>query len=125
MVTGIGIDLIEIERIEDSITRHGDRFLNKVFTPSEIDYCSAKPNSAQHFAARFCAKEAVYKAFHQSFQKKLSWKDISVSNSFSQKPKIEITLNEWEQIKEHYSIEISLTHSDNYAACVALIQKIR
>jgi hypothetical protein len=62
MVIGLGTDLIEIERIEDSIRRFGDRFLDRVFTPGEIAYCLRKKSSAESFAARFAAKEAGAKA---------------------------------------------------------------
>ena len=62
MVIGIGIDIIEIDRIKTSIETYGNRFLSKIYTPIEIDYCNSKANKFQHFAARFAAKEAVYKA---------------------------------------------------------------
>ncbi|MCW8823989.1 MAG: holo-ACP synthase, partial [Ignavibacteriaceae bacterium] len=62
MVLGLGIDIIEIDRIKKSIERYGDKFLDKVFTQGEINYCNKKFNKYQHYAARFAAKEAVYKA---------------------------------------------------------------
>jgi phosphopantetheine--protein transferase-like protein len=62
MVIGIGIDIIEIERIKKSIDTYGDSFLNKIYTKNELDYCLAKHNKYQHLAARFAAKEAIYKA---------------------------------------------------------------
>ena len=62
MIQGIGVDLIEIHRIQSSIDEFGETFLQKIFTDSEIVYCRSRKNPAQHFAARFAAKEAVSKA---------------------------------------------------------------
>ena len=59
MVLGIGIDIIEIARIKESIDKYGDSFLNKIYTQIELDYCLAKLNKYQHLAARFAAKEAI------------------------------------------------------------------
>lgn len=66
MVLGIGIDIIEIDRIKETIEKYGERFLNKVYTKDELDYCLKKNNKFQHLAARFAAKEAVFKAMESS-----------------------------------------------------------
>ncbi|MCK7524332.1 MAG: holo-ACP synthase [Ignavibacteriales bacterium] len=71
MVIGIGIDIIEIERIKSSIDRFGDSFLNKIYTKNELDYCLAKHNKYQHLAARFAAKEAIYTRRLQLVGKKM------------------------------------------------------
>ncbi|MFZ2863187.1 MAG: 4'-phosphopantetheinyl transferase superfamily protein, partial [Ignavibacteriaceae bacterium] len=62
MIIGIGIDIIEIDRIKESVNKFGGAFLNKIYTQNELDYCLAKFNKYQHLAARFAAKEAIYKA---------------------------------------------------------------
>ncbi len=59
MIFGIGIDIIEIERVKESIEKYDKAFLNKIYTQTELDYCLSKKNKYQHFAARFAAKEAI------------------------------------------------------------------
>ena len=76
MVLGVGIDIIEIQRIIKSVERYGDRFLDKVYTTIELEYCLSKFNKFQHLAARFAAKEAVYKAVTSGWEQGISWQDI-------------------------------------------------
>jgi len=75
MIKGIGVDIIEIDRIRRSIERLGDRFLDKVYTPREVLYCNGKAHRFQHYAARFAAKEAVGKLLGSGI---LSWQEIEV-----------------------------------------------
>lgn len=123
MVIGIGIDIIEIERIKQSIDRFGDHFLNKIFTDKEIKYCQSKFNKYQHFAARFAAKEAVYKALASTWQPIASWKSMEVTNDLSGIPKI-ITFGKLREfLGDDKEIKISISHSDNYVTCVAIVYK--
>ncbi len=123
MVLGLGIDIIEIDRIKKSIEKYGERFLNKVFTTEEIKYCDAKFNKYQHYAARFAAKEAVYKALASGWKQGLRWKDIEIKNdasgmpSINSKGKLESFLNGDTQLR------ISISHSVNYVTSVAIIFK--
>jgi holo-[acyl-carrier protein] synthase len=123
MIIGIGIDIIEIERIKSSIDKFGDSFLSKIYTQNELDYCLAKHNKYQHLAARFAAKEAIYKALATGWEKDASWKSIEITNEPNGLPvatffgKLKVFLSEDKDIK------ISLSHSDNYVACVAIIYK--
>jgi holo-[acyl-carrier protein] synthase len=80
MVIGIGIDIIEIDRIRNSAEKYGDHFLNKIYTKKELDYCLSKKYKYQHLAARFAAKEAVYKALSTGWNEEVSWHDIEISN---------------------------------------------
>jgi len=105
----IGIDIVEVSRIAKLIKNKA--FLKRVFTVQEITYCTAKKNRAQHFAVRFAAKEAVYKALDQAA---LALTDIGVKNQPSGKPEVFI------RGKRKPAIAISLTHTDSYAAAVAL-----
>ena len=105
----IGIDIVEVSRIAKLIKNKA--FLKRVFTDQEILYCAAKKNMAQHFAVRFAAKEAVYKALGQAG---LALTDIGVKNLPSGKPEVCISG------KRRAAIAISLTHTDSYAAAVAL-----
>ena len=78
MITGIGIDVIENSRIRDSLERFGDRFLSRIYTEAEKEYCSKCSNPEIHFAARFAAKEAAFKALGTGWGGGGKWKDIEV-----------------------------------------------
>ena len=110
-----GIDIIEIERIRDSIEKLGDSFLNKVYTKKEIEYCESKgKNKYQHYAARFAVKEAAFKAVSEGVEDKfdISWKDIETTNDEDGRPKIEILfLNE----KKVENVDVSISHCKDYA----------
>lgn len=119
MIVGIGVDIIEINRIQDSVERLGDSFLKKIFTPSEIAYCESKIKKYQHYAARFAAKEAVYKAFTNAHQSGLGWQDIEVHSDESGMPLVKILKEDPEYTT--FKVQISLSHSDNYAVCSAIV----
>ena len=123
MVIGVGIDIIEIERIKDSIVKYGDRFLDKIYTANEIKYCSKKFNKYQHFAARFAAKEAVYKAVASGWKEGISWRDIEVFNDLSGIPEIKPYGKLKTFLSNDKQLKISMSHSDNYVTCVAIIYK--
>jgi holo-[acyl-carrier protein] synthase len=78
MIVGMGTDLAEIGRVERSIARFGERFLERVYTAGEIAYCMSKKNSAESFAARFAAKEAGAKALGTGISRGVSWKEFEV-----------------------------------------------
>ena len=124
MVIGLGIDIIEIDRIKDSIENFGEKFLSKIFTPAEINYCQNKANKFQHFAARFAAKEAVYKALATGWQEVLSWQDIEIFNEATGMPQVSMRGRLKEFLAEDKSLKISISHSQNYVTCVAIIYKI-
>src|SRR5947209_18364492 len=85
-VIGIGVDLVECKRIQHSLDRFGERFLNRVFTPGEIEYSNSMKFPARHLAARFAAKEAVSKAFGTGIGKAMGWRDIDVRKRTSGEP---------------------------------------
>lgn len=123
MVIGIGIDIIEIDRIKKSIEEYGVKFLTKIFTPSEIDYCKDKVNRYQHYAARFAAKEAVYKALSSGWQKSISWQDVEVFNETNGTPQVTIFGKLKNFLSPDKSLKISISHSKNYVTCVAIVYK--
>ncbi|RPJ58666.1 MAG: holo-[acyl-carrier-protein] synthase [Acidobacteria bacterium] len=77
-IIGLGLDATEIPRIEKTIATYGDRFLQRIFTPGEIEYCQAYRRAAQHFAARFAVKEAAMKALGTGRSRGVLWRDIEV-----------------------------------------------
>ncbi|MEK7859116.1 MAG: holo-ACP synthase [Elusimicrobiota bacterium] len=106
----LGLDIVEIGRIK-SLARRERRFLKRVFTNEEIAYCMGKKNPWQHFAVRFAAKEAVWKALDQSG---LGLKDISVGRGARGKPAVLL------KGKAVRSLKLSLSHSEHYAVAVAM-----
>lgn len=120
MVIGIGIDIIEIERITQSIDRFGEKFLNKVFTQVELEYCMGKKNKYQHLAARFAAKEAVAKALSEGWDGGFNWKDIEIYNELSGKPSVKLYGKLGEYLGQDKSLKITMSHSRHYVTCFAI-----
>lgn len=123
MIIGIGIDIIEIERIKDSVDKHGDRFLNKIYTNSEIEYCLSKSSKYQHLAARFAAKEAVYKALTTGWHEIATWQDIEISNEPNGMPVVTLKGKLKSFLSVDKSLKISMSHSRDYVTCVAIVYK--
>jgi len=121
MVLGIGIDIIEIERIKESIDKYGDSFLNKIYTQNELDYCLSKFNKYQHLAARFAAKEAIYKALATSWEKDATWKSIEITNEPNGLPVAKFFGRLKDFLSDDKDIKISLSHSEHYVTGVAII----
>ena len=108
----IGVDIVEIDRIRKSVKN--PRFLKRVFTPQEVAYCRARKNFAQHFAVRFAAKEAVWKAVGQS---KILHRDIHVRNRANGKPEVFFSppFRKFDR-----RVSISLSHGVDYAVAMAV-----
>ena len=123
MIIGIGIDIIEIDRIKKSVDRFGDHFLNKIYTEKELEYCLSKHNKYQHLAARFAAKEAIYKAVACGWENGATWKNMEITNEKNGIPKVELLGKLKDFIKNDKEIKISLSHSDNYVTAVAIVYK--
>lgn len=119
-----GIDIIEIDRIKDSIEDIGEKFIKKVFTDKEIEYCESKRmQKYQHYAGRFAAKEAAFKAVSARLNDKYSvcWQDFEVVNDEQGKPQINLKNINTENIE---NIDISISHCKLYAiANVVIIYK--
>lgn len=117
MKSNCGIDIIEIERIKNSIEKFGDRFINTVFTENEIKYCeSKKEQKYQHYAARFAAKEAVYKALSNNVNAPDEWKSIEILSEENGRPKVNLKI----EIENLENIDISLSHCKLYAVANAV-----
>lgn len=80
MIVGIGIDTEEVERIRESIERHGERFVHRVFTPGEIAFVESKANKWERYAVRFAAKEAAMKAIATGWDQGVTWRDVEIVN---------------------------------------------
>ena len=116
-----GTDIIEISRIQKSIEKSGQRFLEAVYTPAEIEYCESKKQAKYcHYAGRFAAKEAIYKAISSLLKDRfgIAWKDAQVINDQNGNPKVEFIGIEIPQIK---NIDISISHCKVYAVANVVI----
>src|SRR6187397_2040633 len=122
-VIGTGVDLVECARIQRSIDRFGDRFLDRVFTDGEIEYSNSMKFPARHLAARFAAKEAVSKAFGTGIGKAMGWRDIDIRKKPSGEPYL-VLIGGAEELAKARGVtksHITLSHTDHHAmACVAL-----
>ncbi len=118
-IKGIGNDVIEIERIRKSFDHHGYRFLTKLFSIPEQDYCLKYKDPIPHFAARFSAKESVVKALGTGFGEHASWLDIEILNDSQGKPHVHLsdTLN---RKLNNPLILISISHCQLYVSTVAI-----
>ncbi len=124
MVIGLGTDLAEIDRIERSIERFGERFLTRIFTPLEIAYCTRKKAAAESFAARFAAKEAGAKALGTGISHGVSWHEFEVLREPSGKPSLRLT-GRAAQLAAALGVThtaLSLTHSRNLAMAVVVLE---
>ncbi|MGE4004103.1 MAG: holo-ACP synthase, partial [Planctomycetaceae bacterium] len=86
MIVGLGTDIVEITRIGQMIERHGELFLQRVYTESEIRYCQQRKEAMQHYAGRWAAKEAVMKTLGTGFTRGVGWQDIEIANRRSGQP---------------------------------------
>jgi holo-[acyl-carrier protein] synthase len=116
--------MIEVARIEHSLERFGERFMQRVFTEAEIAYCQSMKFAARHFAARFAAKEAASKAFGTGIGKAMGWRDIDVRKKESGQPFVVLSggADELAQERGVRSILISLSHTDHHAVAVIALQ---
>lgn len=116
-----GTDIIEIDRIRDSIENVGERFIKKVFTDREIEYCESKKGQKyQHYAGRFAAKEAAFKAVSAKLDDKYSvcWKDFEVVNDKQGRPKLNLLNIDTDRIE---SIDVSISHCKLYATANVVV----
>lgn len=123
VVLGHGIDLVECQRIAESLKNFGERFLDRIYLPSERIYAAGHVNSLPHYAARFAAKEAVSKAFGTGIGEEIGWKDIEVLRHLNGQPSIQLLGNGATLFKKKKGLRIliSLTHTEHYAMASVLL----
>lgn len=124
MIIGIGIDLIEISRIEAALTRYGERFLHRVFTPDEIAYARRKHHPASHLAGRFAAKEAALKALGTGKSGGIRWRDVEILPSPGGKPRIELHGRAQEHLRtlRGRRVHVSISHGRDLAIAAVIIE---
>lgn len=125
MVLGIGTDLIEIERVEASIGRFGQRFLERIFTAGEIAYCQRKKkHAAESFAARFAAKEAAAKALGTGISRGIGWMEIEVRRETGERPTLNLSgrAAERAQAMGVKRLHLTLSHSQTLSIAVVVAE---
>ena len=124
MLLGLGIDLVEIPRIEASIQRFGDRFLERIYTPEELRYCNTKRHLAQSLAARFAAKEAAAKALGTGISRGVSWHEFEVHRDPGRPPQLHLhgrALELANALGVHHA-SLSLSHTDFHATAIVILE---
>ena len=118
-IIGTGVDLVEVSRFDQAMERGGARFLNRLFTPKELDYARSRKTAAQHLAARFAAKEAVVKALGAPKGLGLEWHDLEISRAPGGQPTVVFhrSMRRWRGLEVH----LSLTHTAEHAIATTLV----
>ena len=122
-VLGIGIDLVENDRMQAVLDKWGVAFLAKVFLTGERDYCEGKAAPWRHYAARFAVKEAVAKAFGTGIEPRLGWLDIQVERSTEGRPLVRLS-SKAQGLADEFGVRrvlVSLSHTRHYAAAHAVL----
>jgi holo-[acyl-carrier protein] synthase len=124
MIFGVGVDLVEITRIEDSFKKFPGRFEQKIFTEAERAYCNRMPIPAQHYAARFAAKESYLKALGTGKARGIGWRDIGIENLESGQPVLVIT-GRAKEISDSCGIvraHVSLSHTRGHSMAAVVLE---
>ncbi len=124
MIIGVGVDIVSIQRLRGTLDRLGSRFLNRVFTLGEQEYCQAHRDSVPHYAARFAAKEALFKALGTGWARGVSWLDAEVRRKDRAAPVL-LLHSEAERLSRARGarfIYVSLSHSEDSAVAVVILE---
>jgi holo-[acyl-carrier protein] synthase len=123
ILVGVGIDLIEVERIRAVIERQGERFLDRVFTAEERAYCGTMKFPHKHYAARFAAKEAVSKCFGTGIGAELGWRSVSVRHGERHQPLVHLDERGSALLRAAgaTAVHLSLAHTEALAVAVAVL----
>jgi len=117
LIIGVGVDIVDLARVLKMIERYGKKFLGKTFTDGEIAYCTSRKAPVQHFAARFAAKEAVFKALGTGWREGMGWKEIEVQADARGRPRIRLTGKASIKARDLGIVEmhVSISHCDCHA----------
>jgi holo-[acyl-carrier protein] synthase len=124
MIVGTGIDITEVPRIREAIQRHGERFLQRIFTEGEIQYCESKANRVERYAARFAAKEAGMKAIGTGWKHGVRWRDIEVARKPGGRPTLLLhgKAAEFAAKLGATNVVLSLTHTAEQAMAQVILE---
>jgi holo-[acyl-carrier protein] synthase len=120
-IQGIGVDVVDVQRMKDVLEKQGQVFLNKVFSDMEVTYCKTHKRPYIHFAARFAAKEAVAKAMRTGWSGAFHWRDIEVVNDQSGAPHILLSRDVAKAL-DQCKVHLSLSHTDNTVVALVVLE---
>ena len=125
MIVGLGVDVVEIRRIREALKHRGERFVRRVYTEGEQAFCEARRDPAPHYAVRFAAKEALFKALGTGWAKGLRWQDVEVLRQEQGAPILVLRQAAEKHSQElgTRSIHLSLSHSADSALAVVILEK--
>ncbi|HEX5031132.1 MAG TPA: holo-ACP synthase [Candidatus Eisenbacteria bacterium] len=118
-MASVGVDIVEVRRIAEAILRWGDKFVERIYTPGEIDYCLRRARQAESFAVRFAAKEAFAKALKVG--KASIWREVEVVRSEGPRPAFQLH-GTARSLVGHRKVDLSLSHAQAYAVAVVLVE---
>jgi holo-[acyl-carrier protein] synthase len=124
VILGVGLDMVAVVRFEREVARHGDGFLEELFSASEIAYCRQMMRPYQYYAARFAAREALFKALGTGRTGRIGWRDVEVVRDESGKPSL-VLAGEAGKLADSMGvrrIHVSLTHTDEFASAVVVLE---
>jgi holo-[acyl-carrier protein] synthase len=124
VIVGLGVDMEEVSRIREVISRHGRIFLDRIFTSAEVAYCERHRDPAERYAARFAAKEATMKALGTGWSKGVRWRDIEVTRKPGGRPTIVlhgIAREHADRLGARH-LSLSLTHTGNFALAEVILE---
>jgi holo-[acyl-carrier protein] synthase len=124
MILGIGSDILDVARVTQALERDGDRFREDVFSAGEISYCEGKRHPAQHYAARFAAKEAFVKALGNGVRDGIVWRDIEIRHEPTGQPRLRLSgasqrLADGRGVRQ---VHLTLSHTAEYAAATVILE---
>jgi holo-[acyl-carrier protein] synthase len=121
-IIGIGTDITECLRIARMIERHGELFIDRVYTPEETKYCQSRKQATQHFTGRWAAKEAILKALGTGWRRGISWRDIEVRNELGGKPIVAVRGGAKDVVEKLgiSEIQVSISHCRTHATACAI-----
>ena len=124
MIVGLGTDLAEVRRVQAAIERHGQRFIERIYTPGEIAYVERKANRHERYAARFAAKEAGMKAIGTGWKRGVRWQDFEVRNLPSGRPTLEFhgVAAQFAAKLGVRNVSLSLTHTAEHAMAIVILE---
>lgn len=124
MIVGTGIDIAEVPRIASCIARFGNRFIRRIFTEAEIQYCDSKANRVERYAARFAAKEAAMKAIGTGWNHGVTWRDVEISRQPGGRPTIVFhgKAAEFAAKLRAIHVALSLSHTKDYAIAQVILE---
>ncbi len=117
----VGIDIVRNERIKKAVERFGDKFLNRIYTKEELEYCTQQKSFCECLSARWACKEAVLKAFYQKFGIVLKFSQIEVLGDRGKPAKVNILREDIKHLLEGINLYVSISHERDYSVAVAFI----